>query len=90
MWTRLCFTFFSVALFTTPYLTLCQRVKAYLCELYKENIFILFIHFLIFCWDWGLNSGLHTCKAGTLSLEPHLQPYIHIIWQLLCQKPLVT
>jgi hypothetical protein len=24
-------------------------------------------------WDWNLNSGLHTCKAGTLLLAPHLQ-----------------
>jgi hypothetical protein len=22
--------------------------------------------------DWGLNSELHTCKAGTLPLEVHL------------------
>jgi hypothetical protein len=25
-------------------------------------------------WDQGLNSGLCTCKAGTVLLEPHLQP----------------
>jgi hypothetical protein len=24
-------------------------------------------------WDWGLNSGLHIFKAGTLLLEPYLQ-----------------
>jgi hypothetical protein len=23
--------------------------------------------------DWGLNSGVGTCKAGSLLLEPHLQ-----------------
>jgi hypothetical protein len=23
--------------------------------------------------DWGLNSELHVCKAGTLLLELHLQ-----------------
>jgi hypothetical protein len=23
---------------------------------------------------WSLNSGLHTCQAGPLLLEPHLQP----------------
>jgi hypothetical protein len=28
---------------------------------------------LFFWWDWGLNSGLHACKGGTLLLEPHLQ-----------------
>jgi hypothetical protein len=29
--------------------------------------------FVWFCWEWGLNSGLHACKVGTLLLEPHLQ-----------------
>jgi hypothetical protein len=28
---------------------------------------------LYFWWDRGLNSGLHTCKAGVLLLESHLQ-----------------
>jgi hypothetical protein len=29
----------------------------------------------IFFWQYlGLNSGLHACKTGTLSLEPCLQP----------------
>jgi hypothetical protein len=39
-----------------------------------------FFFFLIFCfvvvffwWDWSLNSGLHTCKAGILLLESYLQ-----------------
>jgi hypothetical protein len=27
-----------------------------------------------FWWNLGLNSGLHTCKAGILPLKPHLQP----------------
>jgi hypothetical protein len=27
----------------------------------------------LFCWDRGLNSGLHACKAGALLLQPHLQ-----------------
>jgi hypothetical protein len=27
----------------------------------------------VFWWEWGLNSGLCACKAGTLLLEPHLQ-----------------
>jgi hypothetical protein len=26
-------------------------------------------------WYWGLNSGLHTCKAGALLLEP--LPLVH-------------
>jgi hypothetical protein len=26
----------------------------------------------LFFGDWGLNSGLCACKAGTLLLEPHL------------------
>jgi hypothetical protein len=29
--------------------------------------------FFYFSWDWGLNSGLCTCKAGALLLETHLQ-----------------
>jgi hypothetical protein len=30
------------------------------------------MHFVVFfsCKDWHLNSGLHSCKAGTLPLEP--------------------
>jgi hypothetical protein len=31
-------------------------------------------HLLYFLWwDWSLNSGLCTCQAGALPLEPHLQ-----------------
>jgi hypothetical protein len=26
--------------------------------------------------SWGLNSGLCTCYAGTLMLEPCLQPFL--------------
>jgi hypothetical protein len=29
-------------------------------------------HTLFFWWDWGLDSRVHACKAGTLSLEPQL------------------
>jgi hypothetical protein len=35
------------------------------------GIFIL--NRLFSWWDWGLNSQLHTCKAGALLLKPHLQ-----------------
>jgi hypothetical protein len=28
--------------------------------------------YFCFWWDWGLNSVLCTCKAGTLPLEPQL------------------
>jgi hypothetical protein len=35
--------------------------------------FTILIFYLFFWWDWGLTSGLHTCKVGTLLLEPHLQ-----------------
>jgi hypothetical protein len=34
---------------------------------------ILLANFFFLWWDWGLNSGLCTCKAVTLLLEPHLQ-----------------
>jgi hypothetical protein len=32
-----------------------------------------FSTFFSFWWDWALNSGLCTCKAGALLLKPHLQ-----------------
>jgi hypothetical protein len=32
-----------------------------------------FSYVFFFWWDWDLNSGLHTCKAGAPLLEPHLQ-----------------
>jgi hypothetical protein len=32
---------------------------------------------VFFSWNWGLNSGLCTCKAGALLLEPHLQSFTH-------------
>jgi hypothetical protein len=31
--------------------------------------------FFFFFWLWGLNSGLHTYEAGTLLIEPLLQPW---------------
>jgi hypothetical protein len=31
--------------------------------------------FFFFWWD-GFELGLHTCKAGALLLEPHLQPIL--------------
>jgi hypothetical protein len=34
--------------------------------------------FLCVC-DWGLNSELHTCKAGTLLLEPQLQSIFALV-----------
>jgi hypothetical protein len=45
----------------------------------RAHIFGVFIGFfclfvvVVVLWDWGSNSELHTCKTGTLSLEPHLQ-----------------
>jgi hypothetical protein len=32
--------------------------------------------FFLFWWDQSLNSGLFTCKAGALLLEPCLQPIL--------------
>jgi hypothetical protein len=37
--------------------------------------------FFFFWWDCGLNSGLRTCKAGALLLEPHLQTIL--LWLFL-------
>jgi hypothetical protein len=44
----------------------------------REHLFWFFLLFyfylfIFFWWDWGLNSRLHTCKAGSLPLEPNLQ-----------------
>jgi hypothetical protein len=46
-----------------------------------KPFFALF--FVFFCsfvcwWDLGLNTGLHTCKTGTLLIEPHLQ--VFLLW----------
>jgi hypothetical protein len=30
-----------------------------------------FLSFFLSCGDPGLNSGLHTCRAGALLIEPH-------------------
>jgi hypothetical protein len=39
---------------------------------------VVFFFFFIFSfwWDWGLNSGLHTCKAGVQPLEPNFQSLV--------------
>jgi hypothetical protein len=29
--------------------------------------------FFFFWWEWGLNSGIHACKAGALPLKSHIQ-----------------
>jgi hypothetical protein len=34
--------------------------------------FIIFVCLFVLV-GWGLNPGLHTCKAGALALETHLQ-----------------
>jgi hypothetical protein len=34
---------------------------------------ILFFKNFYFWWDWGLNSGLHTCQVGCLPLELYLK-----------------
>jgi hypothetical protein len=40
--------------------------------MYCLNHYYLLHYFL---WDWGMNSGLHICKAGALQLES--QPLVH-------------
>jgi hypothetical protein len=41
----------------------------------KDSSFLFF--FFFFWWDGSLNSGLHTCEAGFLLLEPNLQFTLH-------------
>jgi hypothetical protein len=45
------------------------------CVLFFQllNYYLRSIRFFFLDETRGLNSGLHTCKAGTLPLEPHLQ-----------------
>jgi hypothetical protein len=39
-------------------------------------------YIFFFGWDWGLNSGLHTCKVGALLLELHLQSVLFwLFWR---------
>jgi hypothetical protein len=33
----------------------------------KKPEFCRIFFFLFFLWDWGLNSGLHACKARSLN-----------------------
>jgi hypothetical protein len=35
--------------------------------------------FFFFLWEWGLNLGLCAYKAGSLLLEPHLQPIFALV-----------
>jgi hypothetical protein len=43
------------------------------------GVVVIFFNFFFFLWDWGLNSGLSTCKAGALlevlSIPPALDRY---------------
>jgi hypothetical protein len=45
--------------------------------IYTTFSFLPSFHLSFFCWQYrGLNSGLHTCKAGgVLPLKPHFQPF---------------
>jgi hypothetical protein len=51
----------------------------------KMHVTFIISHFnlfFFFWWDWGLSSGLHTCKAGALSLEPHFQSILFsLFWR---------
>jgi hypothetical protein len=50
----------------------------------RWRVFNMFNKFrsLFFWWEWGLNSGLCTCKACTLPLEPHLQSiFLCLFWR---------
>jgi hypothetical protein len=40
---------------------------------------------LVYLWDWGLNSGPHTCKAGALPLELLHQPGSFLVF-LYCTR----
>jgi hypothetical protein len=44
-----------------------SSIKLEICENIKQHH-----SFFSFWWFLGLNSGFHTCEAGTLPLEPVL------------------
>jgi hypothetical protein len=50
---------------------------SYYTSSYSFIFWILFIY--LFWWYKGLNSGLQTCKADTVPLEPHFQS-IFLLW----------
>jgi hypothetical protein len=58
------------------FLTHDQKSTASIGQKQENETYILrtsvYLFIFIFWWDWGLKSGLHTCKAGTLPPEPHL------------------
>jgi hypothetical protein len=47
----------------------CPEFKPQYCQKKKRKK----INQIFFWQDWGLNWGLHTCKAGALPLQPCLQ-----------------
>jgi hypothetical protein len=66
---------------------------AVLIGMYRYLIVILICNFLLTCdveclflfyfWQyWGLNWGLHTCKAGLLLLESQPQPFLLFILEI--------
>jgi hypothetical protein len=50
--------------------SICTQV---MCTLLHIPFFIFFLW-----WDWGLNSGLHICKVGTLSLKLFCSGYFGV------------
>jgi hypothetical protein len=47
---------------------------------YKKPLGVWHVFFFLFWWDWGLKSGLCSCKAGSLPLEYCLQSIL--LWLL--------
>jgi hypothetical protein len=48
-------------------------------------VFLLPSFLIFFLVGLGLNSGLHTCKAGTVPLKPHLHSVL--LWLFWRQGP---
>jgi heme/copper-type cytochrome/quinol oxidase subunit 4 len=76
---------FSGVYYNIPFLCLILLLAVFflfLAVTLSKDLSILFIFsinqvsfhlFFFFWWDWRLNSGLSTCKADALQLEPHFQ-----------------
>jgi hypothetical protein len=57
-------SFFICYMYYKYYLTLCAL------PFYSLNFVLMKeVLFFFFLWNWGLNTGLQSCKVGTLPLE---------------------
>jgi hypothetical protein len=61
-----------ICIHTYIFIYICVYIYIYKFHRYFKSGVSWYFSFFCVC-EMGLDSGLHTCKAGILSLEPHLQ-----------------